>query len=74
MGMGTGVDGAGDVVVQVFGLAQSPLNADTLAFRPMGGRATFPDAKSKAGAASLEDRLSHVCGQMQIGLCHLLKT
>ena len=37
MDMGTGVDGAGDVVVQVFGLAQSPLNADALAFRPMGG-------------------------------------
>ena len=37
MSMGTGVGGAGDVVVQVFELAQSALNVDALAFRPMGG-------------------------------------
>jgi hypothetical protein len=37
MSIGTGVDGAGDAVMQVFGLARSALNADASAFRSMGG-------------------------------------
>jgi hypothetical protein len=37
MGLSTDADGAGDVVVQVFGLAQSTLDVEALAFRLMGG-------------------------------------
>jgi hypothetical protein len=37
MGMCTGVDGAGDAVMQVFELARSALNADAPAFQSMGG-------------------------------------
>jgi hypothetical protein len=44
MGMGTGVDGAGDAVMQVFGLARSTLDADASDLS-----AFFPDVKRKAG-------------------------